>query len=103
MKNKAFLLTVQALLVCISTPSTAIAESLECARLWQRIVAPAPRQSADDEFQQRQLALAQLGPQEQRAYQMAEAGRAIGRAVGKAFGAQTQEEHDIQIYKQNCE
>jgi N-formylglutamate amidohydrolase len=71
--------------------------------LRQQIISSVPRQSSDEEFQQRQLALAQLGPQEQQAYQMAEAGRAIGRAVGKAFGRQTQQEHDIQIYKQNCE
>lgn len=97
------IIRISVLAALIITPTIAIAESLECARLWQRIVAPAPRQSADDEFQQRQLALAQLTPQQQQFMMMGEAGRAIGRAVGKAFGAQTQEEHDIQIYKQNCE
>jgi hypothetical protein len=96
------ILKISVLAALIITPTIAIAESLECAMLRQQIIS-ASRQSSEDEFQQRQLALAQLGPQEQQAYQMAEAGRAIGRAVGKAFGAQTQQEHDIQIYKQNCE
>lgn len=94
---------IYTLILLALLPIQTSAESLECAMLWQRIVAPAPRQSADDEFQQRQLALAQLTPQQQQFMMMGEAGRAIGRAVGKAFGAQTQEEHDIQIYKQNCE
>jgi hypothetical protein len=46
------------------------------------------KQQQDAQFQQQQIALAQLDPQQQRFLQMGEAGRAVGRGVGSLFGAQ---------------
>jgi hypothetical protein len=46
------------------------------------------RQQQDAQFQQQQIALAQLDPQQQRFLQMGEAGRAIGRGLGGLLGAE---------------
>ncbi|CAB4240825.1 hypothetical protein UFOVP22_12 [uncultured Caudovirales phage] len=49
----------------------------------------------DAQFQQQQIQLAQLDPQQQRFVQMGAGGRALGQAVGGMFGAQ-----DPALYKQ---
>lgn len=46
------------------------------------------KQQQDAQFQQQQIALAQLDPQQQRFVQMGEAGRAVGRGIGSLFGAE---------------
>lgn len=86
----------------ILIPKNAIAESLECAMLKQEILSQS-KQTSEEDWRAKQLAIAKLSPQEQAVYQASENGRNLGKAIGELFGSRNTIKRNIEIYKENCE